>query len=339
MRTHLINGLGLVLALTTSALLSQVGSGDPVDGDGPADDSSGRKLPAIAAGTDTTRVEDADGVAVLAADYSRIVSLNPVADHLLLRLVEADRLVGISSVTDNGHPERWRFGQTEVVARADSLERVFTLRPDLVVASPFVDVAKVARLRANGIHVFNLGEMRGIETTLKSIDALGALLQVPERRASLRLGLERDLQALEASAAERLKEHGEVRGLYLSVYGDSFFGGTSGTSYGDVLRLAGIQDVAERAGYVDWPQYTAEQVLLLDPEVLVTRRGMEDAIRAHPVLGRLRAARVPHRILPLDPAYDGDAGLGVIEAASGLQSSLEQLLQRSDFRSPAPKHD
>ena len=66
---------------------------------------------------------------------------------------------------------------------------------------------------------------------------------------------------------------------------------------------------------------------------------MEAAIRAHPVLSRLRAARLPHRILQLDPAYDGDAGLGVIEAASGLQSELEQLLQRSDFPSNPPKHD
>ena len=43
-----------------------------------------------------TQVVDARGFAVPVAPYQRIVSLNTVADHALLRLVEPERLVAIT---------------------------------------------------------------------------------------------------------------------------------------------------------------------------------------------------------------------------------------------------
>lgn len=311
MKARLLNAAGLVLCLGTSAWLSLELSGAAAL-DAPETSPRPHEEDVSA-----DSVRDANDVLAEAGSYQRIASLNPVADHLLLRLVEPRRLIAITDVTDRGHPDRWRFGSVEVIGRSDPLESLLVLRPDLVITSQFVDVSRAERMRESGITVFNLGEMRGVQTTLKSIDVLGRLLTAPKRAQFLRERYERDLRALRA-----VPRQAGIEGIYVSVYGDSFFGGTVGTSYGDVLELAGIRDLAAAAGFVDWPQYTAEQLLVLDPPILVTREGTAASIRAHPILSRLRAARQGGQILEIQSAYDGDAGLGVVPAAAALQHSL-----------------
>ncbi len=312
MRAHVLNLSGLGAAIFLAVWLNLAASPDSIE----------RQLTSVGPTSDTGQpppLVDADGILFSPCDYRRVVSLNPVADHLLVQLLEPERLVGYSAVTANGHPEIWRFGAKPHIARGASLEEIFSLRPDLVIASPFVDASKATRLREEGIDVFNLGEMRGLATVRPNIQSLGRLLNVEQRAKGLGERLDREIRGLQNSVPKL-----RPRGLYLSVYGDAFFGGTAGTSYADVLRLGGITDVAAAAGLVDWPQYASEQILSLQPDVLVTRRGMAGAIRAHPVLGQLDAARDPHGILEIDPAYDGDAGLGVLRAAASLQESIRK---------------
>jgi ABC-type Fe3+-hydroxamate transport system substrate-binding protein len=90
---------------------------------------------------------DARGVVVPTGHYQRIVSLNTVADHLLLDLIEPERLVGITGYTIDGHVDAWRFGDRQAVGRSEDLEQVLSLRPDLVVTSQFSDESYMARLR------------------------------------------------------------------------------------------------------------------------------------------------------------------------------------------------
>jgi hypothetical protein len=53
--------------------------------------------------------------------------------------------------------------------------------------------------------------------------------------------------------------------MYLTNVGESWFGGTQGSSYGDLLRLSGIEDLAAAHGYRDWPQFSREQILACRP--------------------------------------------------------------------------
>ncbi|MEM8709611.1 MAG: ABC transporter substrate-binding protein [Planctomycetota bacterium] len=316
MKTDLVNAAGLLTAVLLAGWLALIGR------------NSVQVNALVAAAAEPNRagqVVDAEGTAVVVRPYARIVSLNPVADHLLLQLVEPARLIAVSSLTLGDHPEAWRFGDSIGVDRKESIESVIALRPDLVVSSPFVDASRHARLRELGIAVFNLGEMRGVGTTREGIEDLGRLLGLHERAARLQRKFDRDLAALAASATAD-----EPRGIYLSVYGDTFFGGTAGTSYGDVLGLAGFRDAAAESGFIDWPQYTSEALIELAPDWIVTRKGMGEVIRRHPVLAQLPAVRSAHRILEIDDAYDGDAGLGVVHAADSLQHALRQA---SEFES------
>jgi len=263
-------------------------------------------------------VVDARGRSVPVASYRRIVSLNPVADYALLALVEPERLIAIRTYTAEEHPQGWRFGRRPTVADAEPLEQVLSLQPDLVLLSGFADEPFAARLRAGGVATFDLGEMRGVASMLANVRTLGELLAEDDRARALERKILRDLTALQ-TAVPRERMPG---GLYLSVIGDSFFGGTAGTSFGDVLFYGGVRDVAAEFGYRDWPQYSAEQLLVMNPALVVTQRGMGRAICAHSMLTRLAACAEGGRIVELEAALAGDPGLGLIEAAHEL---LEQV--------------
>lgn len=264
-------------------------------------------------------VVDARGSEVPVRSYQRVVSVNSVADHILLRILEPERLVGVSVHTLDGHPEAWRFGARAGVYGAKDLEAILALEPELVVASKFSKPAFVERLREAGVEVFDLGEMRGVSTTRANIDTLGELLAAPEAAAQLQEAWGRQLAALEDVASARPKQPG----MYLSMIGDRFYGGTQGSSYADVLRLAGVDDIAANNGYREWPDYSIEQLVAMDPALIVTRADMAKVICSHTVLSSLAACGASGRIVELPKGYGNDSGLGLVEAAAAVQRQLQ----------------
>ena len=70
---------------------------------------------------------------------------------------------------------------------------------------------------------------------------------------------------------------------------------------------------AER--YRDWPQYRAEEVVALDPDLVVTKDGMAAAVCAHPGLARSVPAGTPGRILTLPGGLLDDPGVAMLDAA------------------------
>lgn len=320
MKTDLINAALLAGTLALASWLATV-PGDPA----PSMSSPSRVADAPEAGA--TEIVDARGFTIPIARYERIVSMSTIADHALLDLVEPERFISITGYTASGHPEAWRFGTRPSIDGSGELEAVLALAPDLVIVSTYANESYMERLRERGIRVFDLGQMRGIETTRANIRALGALLDVRERAERLDRTYVRELQALD----DAIPDAAMVPGMYLSVYGDAFFGATAGTSYADMLHHAGIRDIAAEHGYVDWPQYSAEQLVALDPPLIVTLEGMGDLIRRHSLLKTLKACGPGGRIVEIDGAYNSDAGFGLVEAAQDVQDVVHPDLALRDL--------
>lgn len=306
-----VNAPAVLLCLGLSAALSAV-VGRPVPSAGP-----GRGAGPGAAGP----LVDARGQEVPTGPYRRIVSLHPVADTILLDLLEPDRLVGVSAYTLHTNPFGYRFGETQGVPRSKDVEVILALRPDLVVVSTFADETYLTRLRELGVQVFDLGEMRGVKDTLANIRTLAALLELPRRGERIGHDYLRNLAALEAAVADREKPWG----IYLSVLGDSLFGGTEGTSYGDLLHYGGVRDLAAERGFSGWPRYSPEQLVELDPPLIVTSSGRMRVICGHALLGRLSACQGKGRIIEMPEKNHSDPGLGLVDAAQDLQTLLHGI--------------
>jgi iron complex transport system substrate-binding protein len=265
----------------------------------------------------TRGVRDASGVVAPLREYERIASASLIADHVLWELCAPERLVAVSDRTKASPVFGYRhLAQAGIGSPAD-LERILALHPDLLFINHFGDPRYTTRLRERGIVVFDLGEMGGVASLLPNIRVIGKLIGADARARSL---AERFAARMKAIASDVPRTRWP-RGLYLSAYGKQLYGGTAGTSYHDVLGAAGVIDVAAER-YRGWPTYDAEQVLALDPDVLITKRGMGTILCAFPGLAQLRACRGHARIVELDPELADDPGLPMLDVAEELRAAI-----------------
>lgn len=283
-RTALANGAALLAAVALAVL-----------------GASGRALPGVTSGEPE-----------VAEVPSRIVSASTVADRLLFDFCPPDRVVAITERSTLG-PQAHRFVGHATVRSLDDLEAIVALRPDVLLASNVDDPRRVARIRDAGVEVVELGSSDGLASLLSDVRTVARLCGVPDGGARYADALERRMGGVARDVTERRE------GIYLSIYGDRNFGGTVGSSYHDVLTAAGLEDAAAEA-YRGWPQYTIEQLLELDPEVIVTRAGMRATICGHPALSHLSAC--PDDVVEIDGELLDDPGPGMLDAAEAIHDAV-----------------
>lgn len=265
---------------------------------------------------DADAVRDATGALVPAQQYVRIASTSTIADEVLVEIIEPSRLLAVSRHTLKS--QQFKVYDDKIgVERARDIEAIIELRPDIVFVNNFVDRRHVERLKDAGLNVFDLGEMRGLQTLLPNIRQLAAVVGVPGRGEELARKIERDLEGVAADVQESERR----RGLYVGIHGGRLYGGTMGTSFHDVLVAAGLIDVAAEAGFEGWPAYTSEQLLSLDPPWIITNPGTEETLCQHPGLHALTACRNA-QIRSVDTDLLTDPGLRMVDAARAVHAEV-----------------
>jgi iron complex transport system substrate-binding protein len=306
----LLNGAVLGLAIVASlAGVALVGRG----GAPPSAPAAAVEQPALAILPDGRRaLRDARGALVALGAPRRIVSLSLPSDALLAELAEPERVVAFSSFSTGAYA--YKLGARPRLAGLDDLEAIAALHPDLVLCTTIgSEAGRLERLRAAGLAVFDLGDQVGIATLVADARAIGILLGASERGERYATGLRRRMAAVAATLPPERRR----RAVYVSVYGEALSGGTVGSSYHDVLTAAGLVDAAAQR-YRGWPQYRIEELIALDPQVIVTARGMGDRLRRLPGLEVLAALRRADGIIELDGALLDDPGPAMLDAAEAL---------------------
>lgn len=256
----------------------------------------------------------ADGMKEVGADFARIVSLGITTDAALAELCEPGRVVGVSAWTTGPLVRRWQG--VPRLRGLDDLEAIIALAPDLVLVNTAGGEGdRLARLRAAGLRVEALGPMSGLDGYARDLAAVGDLLGRGDEGRAIATRLRDRLARVADPAAPR------PRALYLATWDGTLFGGTVGTSYHDVLIAAGCRDAAEGA-FTGWPQFSAEQVLTLAPELVVTKVGMGERIAA---ISRAPVVELPGELLE-------DPGPRLLEAAELLRDRLAERRRQE----PAP---
>lgn len=254
-------------------------------------------------------LRDARGTLVPLRPYTRIASGTLVADRVLLELCEPERVVAFTRYAAHT-PLGYRYAGKPAIGARDDVEHVLTLAPELLIVSDLVDPNYVARLRERGVQVFDVGPMRGLASLLHAIRALGWLIGAPERAERYAQTLQERLSSLAPGAKG-------PRTLYLARYADKLFAAGAHTSYHDVIEFAGLTDAA--GALEGWPELTAERVLALDTEILLTRIGMSESLCRHPGLALIRPCQPGGRIVELDGALLDDPSPTMLDAAEALK--------------------
>jgi iron complex transport system substrate-binding protein len=284
-----------------------------------------RRAPAAAvSGSSVPPLIDASGQSFAAKRYERIASSSSYADELLFALSEPERIVALSSQGKRSQRDAFRYGARPLISGPADVERLLSLRVDLLLINHFGAQSDLARMRERGVEVFDLGEMRGLSALESSIRAVATLLGDPARGDRLWSSWSRELQAV----ARDIPQTHRKAAMYIAIYANKLYGGTRGTSYHDVLNAAGLRDLAE-TNFRDWPQYDPEQLLTLDPPLIVTEDGMAEQICTHAWLRSLRACAKSEAqssnyqgVVEISRNLMGSAGLGMLDAALELRERV-----------------
>ena len=300
-RVNTVNGALLIAALIAAATLAAT--------------VSKRTLPE-GWGEDVRTVEDATGERIAVRDYARIVSTSTIADQVLIEIVEPNRLLAVSGHTLRTQESR-AFKDKIGVEHARDVETIIELRPDIVFINNFIDRRQVERLKDAGLNVFDMGEMRGLETLVPNIRQVAAVFGVPELGQALANDFVRKLEAVSADVPEEDRR----RAIYVGIHGDRLYGGTAGTSFHDVLVAGGLIDMAAEAGFHGWPAFTNEQLLSLDPTWIITNPGTERSLCRHPGFEALSACQ-DGRVRSVETRLLTDPGLGILQAAEAVHAAV-----------------
>jgi iron complex transport system substrate-binding protein len=255
-------------------------------------------------------IADASGTPVPLRRYQRIVSTSLMTDRLLIELCEPTRIRAVSRAAAERARDGYRYRGLDLVDGFGPVEGILALKPDLVLMNRFGAQTSAQRLRGAGVVVFDLGELRGESTLVDIALSLGELLGEPERARRFIDGFQGRMRRVSAGLGVRPRK----RAMFLSVLGPDLQCGTRGTSYHDILTAAGLQDVAAR-DYRDWPALSAEQVLALAPEIVVTRAGASGRICGYPGMDHLAPCRGEGRIVEIPGELLDEAGPSMLEAA------------------------
>jgi iron complex transport system substrate-binding protein len=228
---------------------------------------------------------------VLPRKPTRIVSVTLATDEILLALVEPSRLVGVTYLTDD---ERVSNMTQEAAAiphkvRADP-EQIISLQPDLVFVASFLRGEFIRLLQAAGLVLFQFREYDSIAEIQQNIRLIGRVVGEEARADALVATMQARLQAL----AERLRPVGDrPRVLY---WGSQGYTAGRLTSMDDLITYAGGENLAATYGIIGPANISAEQVLAMNPQVIVSgsledvQRGLPPAL-THPALQGTDAVR------------------------------------------------
>ncbi|HEX5735846.1 MAG TPA: cobalamin-binding protein [Blastocatellia bacterium] len=209
---------------------------------------------------------DEQGRAVkINSDPQRIISLAPSVTETLFALGLSDRIVGVTSYCD--YPpeaaQKERVGDT----MRPSLEKVISLKPDLVIASTASQLEQfVQRLDELGVPIY-VSNPRLLFDLLSSIERIGEITGVKERALDLSRGLRERIEAIERKSAELEKPK------VLFILGADPLITVGKTSFvSDLIRRAGGASISDDVS-VDYPQYSLETAVAKQPEVIFLQAG------------------------------------------------------------------
>lgn len=202
---------------------------------------------------------------------ARLISLGPLLTENVFLLGAGDRLVGDTVYCQR--PDAARLMEKIGSVQELSIEKIVSLRPDLVLATNLNPRQQVAKLRSLGLHVESFSQPASFTDICDHFHRLGVLL-----------GLKPEAEAIIARARFKVKAVQEaVQSLprprvFLQVGANPLFSSVNNSFTHDFIELGGGVNIAgdQRSGAMK-----TEQIIALNPQVIIIAvMGSENGIGA-----------------------------------------------------------
>jgi len=244
----------------------------------------------------------------------RVVSINVCTDQLALLLADEGQLESVSYLSQDPELSVMAAKARKMPVNYAQAEEVFLMKPDLVLAGTFSSRATVGLLRRLGVRVEEFAPARSFGDIEVHLRRMGELLgrQVEARR---------EIDKMKAAlAAIRPPARHKTVALY---YANSYTSGR-GTLVDEAVRLAGLDNLADKAGVSGSAPLSLEKLVLEKPDILV--RSSRDRAPAlafenfeHPALRALekqaRAVTIADNLTVCGGPFSAEAVAELAEAA------------------------
>jgi len=219
----------------------------------------------------------------------RIVSLAPNLTEIVFALGEGDHLAGDTDFCD--YPAEATQKPRVGGPINPNLEQVVALAPDLVLATKAINRRETVEALARiGLPVF-VTDPHSVDDMIASVEHIGNVLHAEKAAAPLVEDLRERLSNIDRRIAGALP-----RRVLFVVWTDPLISIGRGTFIADALRRAGARSVVDASA--EWPRVNLEEIVRLQPEVLVfasahagdTQHDI-DMLRARPGWRSLEALR------------------------------------------------
>jgi cobalamin transport system substrate-binding protein len=225
---------------------------------------------------------------VATARPERIVALDPGAAELVIALGARDRLVGIPAGVKRGNGPRQAPGSAEqVVSRSGQVQvdDVAGLEPDLIVATPGMDLLDLARAQRESGAALYVQPSSSVDDVLRATLELGFLVGEPVAARRVADQIRTEVGAVEDTIAGLPPRTTFVdTGFFIPMPERSLLG--------DLVRRAGGRSIA---GATPSPEpFPLERLRRRNPQVYLATsesRVTLDDLRANPATADLRAIR------------------------------------------------
>lgn len=211
---------------------------------------------------------------------TRIVSINPCVDAILMQVADHADIAGISHYSHDPHASSIPVALARrFVATSGTAEEVIALRPTLVITGPHADPATIGALRRLRVRVVQVGVPATIAESNDQVRTIAAAIGRPARGARL---IARTLAARALAAREPTLSA-------LIWQGEGLVPG-GGTLADEMLRASGFRNASADYGLNQWDVLPLEQLVARPPRVLLApgEADREDRMLRHPVLGKIR---------------------------------------------------
>jgi len=222
-------------------------------------------------------------------DVERVVSLAPNLTEIVFALGLGNHLAGDTDYCD--YPVEATKKPHVGGPVNPNLEKIVTLMPDLILATKSINRREtVSALDRIGLPVY-VTDPHSVEGMIASVENIGSAMGAEKSGAALA----GDLRGRLAGLDHRLAWSAPRRVLFV-VWTDPIISVGRDTFVADALRRAGGRSVVETSA--EWPHISMEEIVRLQPEVLVfasshgedTQRDI-DALRTRPGWKNLAAMR------------------------------------------------
>ena len=257
---------------------------------------------------------------VLPEQPKRVVSINLCTDQLALMLAKSGQLVSISKLSHDPDVSPLVEKALSLPSNGSGAEEVFLLKPDLVLAGTFTAPATLNLLRRLGIKVETFPPSEAIEDIPKRLLQMGKALGREKAAKQIIERFNNQLKELRTSIKKQ-------RPRAALTYVNSFTSGDN-TLVGDMLIYAGFDNAATQAGISSYGTLSLEELVMLEPEVVIQGRNYPGAARAednlnHPALVNLTNTDLITDLINRDWICDTPYILNAVKALQELRLSVE----------------